>query len=112
MALYLQKTLRKREVQLSRISVYIVVIIVTCHTIRIVPNTWEIVQTFNGENQEVIDLYSEDNTLCHNFFANTLIFAGHPMAPLGGHGDRHLPPGPHHLLLPQLLHLLWEVWST
>ena len=31
---WLQKTLRKREVTLSRISVYIVVIIVTCHTIR------------------------------------------------------------------------------
>ena len=30
----MQKTLRKREVTLSRISVYIVVIIVTCHTIR------------------------------------------------------------------------------
>ena len=61
MALFLQKTLRKREVQLSRISVYIVVIIVTCHTIRIVPNTWEIAQTFNGENQEV-----RTTTICHD----------------------------------------------
>ena len=71
MALYLQKTLRKREVQLSRISLYIVVVIVTCHTIRIVPNTWKISQTFIGENDEVIDFYSEENTLCCNFFAHT-----------------------------------------
>ena len=70
MALYLQKTLRKREVQLSRISVYIVVVIVTCHTIRIVPNTWEISQTFIGEIDEVIDFYSEEYNLYRNFFAN------------------------------------------
>ena len=36
---------------ISRVSVYIVVILVSCHTIRIIPNVWEIVQTFNkGKN--------------------------------------------------------------
>ena len=39
----LQRTLRKREVTLSRINIYIVYIIVSCHTIRIIPNAWEIV---------------------------------------------------------------------
>jgi len=49
-----EKTLRKREVLLSRISVYIVGMMVSCHTIRIVPNTWEIIQTFNAENPQNI----------------------------------------------------------
>ena len=48
-----EKTIRKREVLLSRISVYIVIIIVSCHTIRIVPNVWEIVQACSGVNEEV-----------------------------------------------------------
>ena len=48
-----EKTIRKREVLLSRISVYIVIIIVSCHTIRIVPNVWEIVQSCIGVNEEV-----------------------------------------------------------
>ena len=38
-----QRTLRKREVTLSRINIYIVYIIVSCHTVRIIPNAWEIV---------------------------------------------------------------------
>ena len=41
---FVQRTLRKREVTLSRINIYIVYIIVSCHTIRIIPNAWEIVQ--------------------------------------------------------------------
>ena len=41
--LYSQRTLRKREVTLSRINIYIVYIIVSCHTVRIIPNAWEIV---------------------------------------------------------------------
>ena len=48
-----EKTIRKREVLLSRISVYIVIIIVSCHTIRIVLNVWEIVQACSGVNEEV-----------------------------------------------------------
>ena len=64
--LVLQKTLRKREVQLSRIGVYIVVIIVSCHTIRIVPNFWEICQTFDRENGKVLPSSASVTTL--NFF--------------------------------------------
>ena len=45
--------MRRRQVLLSLISIYIVIIIVSCHTIRIVPNIWEIVQSAEGVNQEV-----------------------------------------------------------
>ena len=62
--LVLQKTLRKREVQLSRIGVYIVMIIVSCHTIRIVPNFWEICQTFDRQNGKV-------NTQAHSTLTTT-----------------------------------------
>ena len=41
-----QTIIRKREVVISRVSVYIVVILVSCHTVRIIPNIWEIAQTF------------------------------------------------------------------
>ena len=37
--------IRKREVLISRVTVYIVIILVTCHSIRLVPTIWEIVQT-------------------------------------------------------------------
>ena len=48
---HFQTIIRKREVVISRVSVYIVVILVSCHTIRIIPNVWEIVQTFTkGKN--------------------------------------------------------------
>ena len=40
-----QKLIRKREVQISRVTVYIVIIIVACHSIRLVPTLWEIVET-------------------------------------------------------------------
>ena len=45
MYIYFQKLIRKREVQISRVTVYIVIIIVTCHSIRLVPTIWEIVET-------------------------------------------------------------------
>ena len=38
--------LRKREVILAKVSLCIVVIFFVCHGIRIVPNTWEMVQTY------------------------------------------------------------------
>ena len=41
-----QRILRKREVTLSRINIYIVYIIVSCHTVRIILNTWEIIVSF------------------------------------------------------------------
>jgi hypothetical protein len=74
MFFFLQTTLRKREVQLSRISVYIVVIIVTCHTIRIIPNTWEIAQTFNGEHEEVriLIMSQESKTLIPTILNETM----------------------------------------
>ena len=55
--LFPQKVVRKREVQLSRINIYIVVILVLCHSIRILPNTWEIVHTFY-DKEEKVSLYS------------------------------------------------------
>ena len=42
-----QRILRKREVTLSRINIYIVYIIVSCHTVRIIPNAWEIVHRWD-----------------------------------------------------------------
>ena len=50
--LYLQKNVRRREVLLSRISVYIVVLMVSCHTVRIIPNIWEILQTLNIDTED------------------------------------------------------------
>ena len=38
--------LRKREVALAKVSLCIVVIFFICHGIRIVPNTFEMVQTY------------------------------------------------------------------
>ena len=55
----LQTIIRKREVVISRVSVYIVVILVSCHTIRIIPNVWEIAQTItagSGPKVNIIDL--------------------------------------------------------
>ena len=46
-----EKSIRKREVLLSRISVYIVVLMVSCHTVRIVPTIWEIVQTLTTDTE-------------------------------------------------------------
>ena len=48
-----ERSLRKREVVLSRISVYIVVLMVSCHTVRIIPTVWEIVQTFTMDTDQV-----------------------------------------------------------
>ena len=46
-----EKNVRKREVLLARISVYIVVLMVSCHTVRIIPTVWEIVQTLNMDTE-------------------------------------------------------------
>ena len=37
---------RQREVALARVSIYIVVVFLICHTVRIIPNSFEMVQTF------------------------------------------------------------------
>ena len=53
--------MRKREVLLSLVSVYIVVLMVSCHTVRIIPNIWEIVQTFNMDiKAQVGDIQTVD----------------------------------------------------
>ena len=46
-----EKNVRKREVLLARISVYIVVLMVSCHMVRIIPTVWEIVQTLNMDTE-------------------------------------------------------------
>ena len=38
---YIQGHIRKRDLMMSRVGVYISVIIVLCHSIRLVPNFWE-----------------------------------------------------------------------
>ena len=57
---------------MSRVGVYISVIIVICHSIRLVPNTWELLQrhtVVRGVNEvscriSVVDLYQEPNSYC------------------------------------------------
>ena len=46
-----EKNVRRREVLLSRISVYIVVLMVSCHAVRVIPTVWEIVQTFTMDTE-------------------------------------------------------------
>ena len=41
-----KKLVRKREVLISKVSIYIVIIIVLCHSVRLIPTIWEISQTF------------------------------------------------------------------
>lgn len=45
-------TPRKREVLLSRISIYIVFMFVICHSVRLIPNTFEMIFT-DHENQDL-----------------------------------------------------------
>ena len=62
--LYLQKNVRKREVLLSRISVYIVVLMVSCHTVRIIPNIWEISQTLKMDTQDNVGTRRGRQDMC------------------------------------------------
>ena len=39
-------SLRKREVTLSRISIYIAFVFLFCHSIRIIPNIYELITTY------------------------------------------------------------------
>jgi hypothetical protein len=39
-------SLRKREVILSRISIYIVFVFLFCHSVRIIPNAYEMISTY------------------------------------------------------------------
>lgn len=44
------ESLRKREVALAKISLYIVFVFLVCHSVRMFPNTFEMVQTHLAEN--------------------------------------------------------------
>ena len=50
-----EKNVRKREVVLARISVYIVVLMVSCHAVRIIPTVWEIVQTLTMDTETQVE---------------------------------------------------------
>ena len=39
-----QGYIRKKDVQMSRLGVYISIVIVLCHSVRLLPNTWELIQ--------------------------------------------------------------------
>ena len=39
-------SIRKREVVLAKISLYIVFVMLICHTVRLIPNTYEMVETY------------------------------------------------------------------
>jgi len=45
-------SLRKREVILSKISIYIVFVFLFCHSLRIIPNMYEMIQTYTKEANE------------------------------------------------------------
>ena len=51
--LIFEKLIRKREVLISKVSIYIVVIIVLCHSVRLIPTIWEISRTFMEKEDEV-----------------------------------------------------------
>ena len=40
-------SVRKRELILARISIYIVFVMLICHSIRLIPNTYEMIQTYS-----------------------------------------------------------------
>ena len=53
-----KKLIRKREVLVSKVSMYIVIIIVLCHSVRLIPTIWEISRTFL-EKEEEADPWSD-----------------------------------------------------
>eukprot|EP00095_Tigriopus_kingsejongensis_P007902 snap_masked-scaffold132_size323655-processed-gene-1.0 protein:Tk07902 transcript:snap_masked-scaffold132_size323655-processed-gene-1.0-mRNA-1 annotation:"solute carrier family 12 member 9" len=44
-------SLRKREVTLSKVSIYIVFVFLFCHSVRIIPNTFELISTYAQANK-------------------------------------------------------------
>jgi hypothetical protein len=50
-----ERNVRKREVLLARISVYIVMLMVVCHSVRIIPTVWEIVQTLTMDTETQVE---------------------------------------------------------
>ena len=66
-----EKNVRKREVVLARISVYIVVLMVSCHTVRIIPNIWEISQTLNMDTEDNVGASQGRQDMCSKCFCRT-----------------------------------------
>ena len=55
---------RKREVALARISLYIVLVFLLCHIIRIIPNAYEMIQSYNlGVSMIFYQLYLETGSI-------------------------------------------------
>ncbi len=48
-------SLRRREVTLARISLYIVFVFFICHTVRLLPNTFEMIQTYMEVSGEPVN---------------------------------------------------------
>ena len=63
-----EKNVRKREVALARISVYIVVLMVSCHTVRIIPTVWEIVQTLTMDTETQVEDRQETYVMISSVF--------------------------------------------
>ena len=95
-----ERGIRKREVLLSRLSVYIVVLMVSCHAVRIIPTIWEIIMTVTDQ----ADITQATKTWLWWFIT------GLQLASVGGHRDLLLPPRPRHLLLLLILYLLLQIW--
>lgn len=48
-----QGHIRKKDVLMSKVGVYISIVIVFCHSIRLIPNTWEFSERYiKGDNNE------------------------------------------------------------
>ena len=75
-----QGHIRRKDVLMSRVGVYISVIIVLCHSIRLVPNTWELLQrqTVDRGVNEVSSFVSTVNSLL-SFPCRSCIF--YPILP-------------------------------
>ena len=39
-------TTRRRELALAKVSLYIVFVMLLCHSVRLIPNTYEMIQTY------------------------------------------------------------------
>ena len=76
---------------MSRVGVYISVIIVICHSIRLVPNTWELLQRQTMVNEvscriSVADPYQSQNKITERICFNVNQFClALRLAAMGGH---------------------------
>ena len=62
---HIQGHIRKRDLMMSRVGVYISVIIVLCHSIRLVPNFWEFWTRVMVK--EVINTLELETNICEDF---------------------------------------------